>query len=157
MTSKIPPFLRDNLLFWLDDMLGHENLINNLLSRIRQFFKFFKKNYFKLHRAKSVQFSKSIGWCGIEISSARIRFDLGRFDRIRHMEPRNNGAQLQTCFCAIQWLRSAIPIIVGCSHTFRITGKHICNCRKRHYLCCRYSWPHEYWLTTGVKPLVWKL
>lgn len=104
-----PESLRQNVLYWLDDIMCHAPTIPDLLKTIRQLFTILSQQNLKLHPGKCKLFAREIRWCGRLISADGIRFDPRRIDGLLEMAEPTDGGQLQQFFCALQWVKTGIP------------------------------------------------
>lgn len=101
--------LQDQLLLWIDDILGHDHAISGLLSLLRQFFQICREYNLKLHAKKCHFFLKQVVWCGRNISKDGIKFDPSGLSALLEMPKPQTGAELQQFVCAVGWMRTSIP------------------------------------------------
>lgn len=98
----LPNFLRQHIIWRLDDILIYSSTIANSFKSIVDFFTFCATYNFKLHPAKCIIFATSIRWCGRFISSNGVSFDQRRIAAICNMTSSQTGAYLQQFVCAMQ-------------------------------------------------------
>ena len=103
------PDLLNDVLYWLEDILLHYKTIDGVLKSMENLFSMFKDRNLMLHPEKCCFFATSIRWCGQLLSSAGVMFYPHRIDGIQKMQPPTTGANLQQFFCALQWVKTAIP------------------------------------------------
>jgi RNase H-like domain found in reverse transcriptase/Reverse transcriptase (RNA-dependent DNA polymerase)/Integrase core domain/Integrase zinc binding domain/Chromo (CHRromatin Organisation MOdifier) domain len=102
--------LLDHLLAWLDDLLLHSSTEVDLLQTLREFFTICLAKNIKLHPDKCCLFALTLRWCGRLISAEGVNFDPRRVQGLRDMPPPQTGADLQQFVCALNWMRTAIPM-----------------------------------------------
>ena len=100
---------RDEILQWLDDLLGHAKTVPELLSLLRVLFEICRKFGIKLHAKKCLWFKTEVKWCGRIISKEGIRFDPRSRDALLQLSRPVTGGDLQQFLCALGWMRSSIP------------------------------------------------
>ena len=100
---------RDEILQWLDDLLGHAKTVPELLSLLRVLFEICRKFGITLHAKKCLWFKTEVKWCGRIISKEGIRFDPRSRDALLQMSRPVTGGDLQQFLCALGWMRSSIP------------------------------------------------
>lgn len=110
IASNLPDPIRHHILLWLDDVLQHAATPEKLLDVLEGFFAFCVKFNLKLHPAKCTLYTREVRWCGRIISAEGIRFDPRRISGIKEMDTPTKGGQLQQFVCAMQWMRSGIPM-----------------------------------------------
>lgn len=108
LSAHLPASLKNNLLFWLDDILLYDTSPKKLFASTRIFFQFCVKRNLRLHPGKCVLFSTSVRWGGRLISAKGIRYDPARHEVLLNMESPTNGAHLQQFLCALQWVKNGI-------------------------------------------------
>lgn len=109
LSSTIPPALKHNMLFSLDDILAHASNIEDLVTVISGFFEYFTQYNLKINPVNFVSYTREIRWCGRILSKNGIRFDRRRINGVRIMHEPMNVEERQQFVCALQWMRSVIP------------------------------------------------
>ena len=99
----------DELLVWIDDILGFAEDDEKLLKVIRRILQACAKYGLKLHPAKCCFYAEEAEWCGKIISGEGVRHNPTRLEGLTNMEEPVDAAQLQQFLCAINWMRASIP------------------------------------------------
>jgi RNase H-like domain found in reverse transcriptase/Reverse transcriptase (RNA-dependent DNA polymerase) len=95
---------------WLDDFLAHSDYESAHLVLLHDCFFLCAKHGIKLHARKCVLFTKTARWCGRLISGNGVKFDPARLQGLLYMPCPTSGADLQQFMCALNWIRSSMPM-----------------------------------------------
>jgi Reverse transcriptase (RNA-dependent DNA polymerase) len=102
--------LDSKLLRWLDDFLAHSDSESAHLVLLHNVFCLCAKPGLKLHARKCVLFTKTARWYGRLISGNGVKFDPARLQGLLDMPCPTSGADLQQFTCALNWMRSSMPM-----------------------------------------------
>lgn len=102
--------LAKQLLYWVDDILAHSETIDQHLEAISWFILMCKKRRFRLHPTKCELYTRKVRCCGRIVDKDGVRFDPSRINGLMEMIPPTNGAELQQFVCALQWMKTSIPM-----------------------------------------------
>lgn len=105
----LPMDVRENVLYWLDDILCHAPDESTLLKVLGKLFNTFAQYNIKLHPSKCRFFKREVRWCGRLLSADGVRFDTRNTSALLQMAEPTTGAHLQQFLCALQWVKTAIP------------------------------------------------
>jgi Reverse transcriptase (RNA-dependent DNA polymerase) len=110
--------LAEHLLSWLDDLLLHATTVDKFLHYLRTFFTLCREFNTHLHPGKSLLFARAARWCGRIISGDGVRSDPRRAQGFLDMSMPVSGADLQQFVCALNWMRTATPVLHTISFPF---------------------------------------
>jgi hypothetical protein len=102
--------LDSKLLPWLDDILAHSDSESAHFVLLHDYFSPCARHGLKLHEWKCLPFTKIPRWCGRLISGNCVKFDPARLQELLDMPCPISGADLQKFMCALNWMRSSMPM-----------------------------------------------
>lgn len=117
--STVPSCLRDNVLYWPDNVLLHAKTFDCLLKHTHRLFGGLLPSNYMLHHLKAVLFSRSLKGRGFTASKDGIHFDPTRLDCPTNMKALTIWSQLQQFFWATDWARVEIYQFAGLIHSFQ--------------------------------------
>ena len=99
----------NQLLVWLDDMLGFSESPEKLISLLRNVFLLCRKFDLKLSALKCCFFMKKALWCGNVYSQAGVSPDPKRILALQNFSIPTTAGELMQFVCSTTWLSSSIP------------------------------------------------
>lgn len=103
------PLLPNQVLAWLDDILGHARSPSALMDVLKKVLQRCQEFGLKLHPLKCCFFTREATWCGRMISASGVRHCPERVDGLVNLPAPRTAGELQQFLCAVNWMRNNIP------------------------------------------------
>ncbi|POM71911.1 Hypothetical protein PHPALM_11460 [Phytophthora palmivora] len=99
----------NDLLIWIDDLLGYEANDEQLLKLLVHILNFCASKGLKLNPTKCAFYLREALWCGRVVSGEGVKHDPARIEALMSLPPPTLGSELQQFNCAPNWMRSSLP------------------------------------------------
>ncbi|POM71351.1 CRN2-like protein [Phytophthora palmivora] len=103
------PLLGQEILAWLDDILGFANSPPALMKVLEHVLALCEQYGLKLHPRKCCFYTREALWCGKLVSADGVRHSPDRIQGLVQLPPPRTAGDLQQFICAVNWMRSSIP------------------------------------------------
>ncbi|CEP01149.1 hypothetical protein PBRA_008461, partial [Plasmodiophora brassicae] len=101
--------MKDNLLIWIDDLLGFAKSEDDLLHQLTRVLERCRERNVKLNPGKCTLFARELKWCGRIYSRDGVRHDPERIEALTTMSRPRTVKELQQFLWAANWMRTHIP------------------------------------------------
>lgn len=130
----------NNLLIWLDDILGYNLSFPDLIQTTDYILGKCSEFGLFLNPKKTTIFTKKVKFCGKILSASGVQHDPERTRVLSTMSEPSTAGELQQFLCAMNWIRDSLPDFPRNSRPLRDKLEHICqtlgkrtkNCLKHH-------------------------
>ncbi|CEO95374.1 Reverse transcriptase domain-containing protein [Plasmodiophora brassicae] len=101
--------MKENLLIWIDDILGFARSEEDLLHQLTRVLERCRERNLKLNPNKCTLFARELKWCGRIYSREGVRHDPERIEALTSMPRPKTATDLQQFLWAANWMRTHVP------------------------------------------------
>ncbi|CEP03613.1 hypothetical protein PBRA_009498 [Plasmodiophora brassicae] len=101
--------MKENLLIWIDDILGFAKSEEDLLHQLTRVLERCRERNLKLNPNKCTLFARELKWCGRIYSRDGVQHDPKRIEALTSMPRPKTAKDLQQFLWAANWMRTHVP------------------------------------------------
>ncbi|CEO95069.1 hypothetical protein PBRA_009601 [Plasmodiophora brassicae] len=101
--------MKENLLIWIDDILGFARSEEDLLHQLTRELERCRERNLKKNPNKCTLFARELKWCGRIYSREGVRHDPERIEALTSMPRPKTANDLQQFLSAANWMRTHVP------------------------------------------------